>query len=154
MKPKYHLLLGTLFSIIFYLIHPKITAINFLLLWLSTWLIIDADGVPYIISKAKTINPRKFFNYYNKRKEKWESLKSKKRSEYKSPIRIFHNLEFLIILLILGNFFQPLYYIFIGFLFHLIFDCIHIIKKRENVLNKVSLLYTIITNKNKKEFKI
>lgn len=154
MKPKTHLILGTLFSIIFYLIYPQVSSINFILLWLSTWLLVDLDYPTIYALKNKDFNPRKFLDYYKKRLVIWKKLDRKEKRKFKYNIRFFHSLEFLVILIVFSLYFNFISYIILGFLFHMILDWIDTIHKKENILKKVSLIYVIIKNRGRDELKV
>jgi hypothetical protein len=154
MKPKIHLILGTLLLVAFYLIFPKTSLVNLTILWFSTWFLIDSDSPMIYFIKNKTINPRKFIEYYNKRKKVWKSLTLEEKKEFKYPIRIFHNLEFLLLLTLISIKVSFIFYLLIGFFFHLVLDWVYKFSKRENILKKVSLIYVLIKNKNKTKLKV
>ena len=146
MHPKHHILLGTILSIICYLYFNNITLIPALVIWFSSWLIIDLDHVIRYTIKTKNINPIKFLKWSKQKEQKWKKLTKKQKEKYKYPIFIFHNIEILIILLITALFFNMFFWVFIGFLFHLILDEIHLIYNNEKISTKISIIWILIYN--------
>ena len=113
MLPKYHALLGFIFSAIVFLIFPQIKLIGALIIFLSSFLI-DVDHYLYYIIIKKDFSLKNAYNYHL----------DIRNNNKKGKIRLFHTAEFLIVLLILSFFYKPLLFVFIGFIFHLLFDVI------------------------------
>lgn len=154
MKPYKHLIYGTIFSIFLYLIFPKLGLINIAIFWFSSWFIIDFDLIILYIIKKRSLNPKKLIEYKKKQKKLWSSLSPKEKDEYKYNIRIFHNLEIIVILTLLSVILPSLIFVVLGFVYHMIFDLVDLSDKKENILKKVSLIYVLIENKKRKELKI
>jgi len=152
MQPKQHLTYGTIFTIAISLIFPKTTLFNLLILWLSTWLIIDLDHILTYIIKTKSINPKRFWKHSQQRRKQFNKISKQEKKQYETSPMILHSTEFLIMLILLGNISPTFYFISAGFFFHLILDYIDYYKRKINVLTKMSIIYTLITNKKKKEF--
>ncbi len=151
MLPRQHLIYGTLFTILFYIIFPQTSLLFLFILWLSTWFLIDLDHPIYFTIKYRSLNPVRFWQEFKMRKAWLKTLSLSKKRRYKSGIIIFHGIEFLIVLAILSRIFVIFSYILIGFVFHLLLDCIQLYKGKLDILTKVSLIYTLITNKKKRE---
>src|SRR3989344_2064766 len=97
MLPKYHALLGFIFSAIVFLIFPQIKLIGALIIFLSSFLI-DVDHYLYYIIIKKDFSLKNAYNYHL----------DIRNNNKKGKIRLFHTAEFLIVLLILSFFYKPL----------------------------------------------
>ena len=150
MLPKYHIVFGMIISLIIYFLF-QITFFQFLLIFLSSFLI-DVDHYFYYIFKEKNLSLTKAYAWGKKSGRKWDILSLKEKKEYKTPIFIFHGIEFLFLLVILSFFNNLFLYIFLGIIIHLILDFIDIIHTKDLLLYKFSQIYVYIRNKNKKIF--
>ncbi len=150
MRPSLHLLLGLIVSGILYYFNVGIFFI--LLFFFSSFLIIDLDHVPRFILKEKSLSPLKFYKWSEKKHKLWNSLPTKEKNKYKKPLFFLHNLEVLFLILLLSFFWPILFFLFLGFLFHLFCDFSYNLLFDEEKHHKISLIYTITKNKNKKEF--
>jgi len=137
---------------IIFLIKPEISLLNLSIIWFSGWLFPDLDHYIKYIFKNKKLNPIKFYKYSMQKRENWKKLSFSQKQEYKRNLMPLHSIEFIITLIIVSIFFPITIYFAIGFLFHLILDIIDFYKRKENIFIKTSLIYTIKTNKNKKEY--
>lgn len=139
MMPIWHIFFGALASIVLYLL--EIDLILILIFFLASWFIIDLDHVLFYSVKYRNINPFKF----------WKVSLGKKTfrqdKKYKKPVWIFHSLEFLLILALLSFFNKIVFFVFLGFLFHLVFDWANLIYQKKQIHYKVSLIYTLINNR-------
>lgn len=151
METKTHIFLTTFFCMIVCLIKPEITLLNLSLIWFSGWLFPDLDHYIEYIFKNKKINPKTFYKYSMQRRNNWKKLTKIQKQQYKKDIMPLHSIEFIIILAITSIFLPTTIYLTTGFLFHLILDIIDFYNRKENILIKISLIYTIKTNKNKKK---
>ncbi len=151
MLPKYHILLGLVASLILYFF-----GINylFILVFFFSSFLIDADHYINRVFKKKDLSLKKAYQYFYKKGKKWVSLSPDKRKKYKADIVIFHYFEIIFSLLILSYFYKIFLFIALGFLFHLCLDYIHMIYHKDNPVIKMSLIYTLIRNKNKKILKV
>lgn len=152
MKTKTHIFLTTFLCMIICLIKPEISLLNLSLIWFSGWLFPDLDHYISYIIKNKKINPIKFYKYSMQKRENWKKLTKIQKQQYRKNIMPLHSIEFIIILATILIFFPTTIYLIIGFLFHLTLDIIDFYNRKENILIKISLIYTIKTNKNKKNY--
>ncbi len=143
MLPKYHIILGFLFSLILYLIFPFISLSGFLIIFFSSFLI-DVDHYLYYFFIKKDSNLKNAYRYFfEKRKKGLSSIKFIKNKP-NPRMYLLHGLEILIIIFILGNFINKIFlFIFIGFAFHLLLDLIEQIYYGFRIA-KISLIYDFI----------
>ncbi len=148
MMPRWHFLFGLLASLVLYFFGFNL--INISIFFLASFLIIDLDHVPRFIFKEKSINPFKFYSWSLHRRDVWLGLSRAQKRSYKKPIFFFHNIETLLVLVLLSPLLPLLYFVLAGFLFHLITDLIYQHFQKEEKHHKLSLIYTLLNNKNKK----
>ena len=139
MYPRYHILLGLLFSLTIYLLFP-ITIIQASLLFLSSFLI-DVDHYLFYIWRKKDFSLKNAYNYHIQ-------LGKINPKNKKPAMMIFHTAEFIILLAILSYFIPILTFILIGLLFHLILDMFHHLTSKEYFLIK----YLIIKHKHPRRY--
>ncbi len=151
MMPKWHFLLGLIVSSVLYLFGFSLLEAS--LFFSASFFLIDLDHVPRFILKERSINPISFYRWSCERKVKWLKLSQKEKSKYKKPIFFFHNIETLIILFFITIFYPLVLLILLGFLFHITTDLIYQHFCKEEKQYKMSLIYTLVKNKYKKEFK-
>lgn len=145
MDPKWHVLWGFTFAVLVYLFSP-IGLISSFIIFVSS-VLIDLDKFIIFIFSKRSLDFLTFYKEGIKGKENWKSLKEKKK--LKHELRFFHSIE---VLLILGGltFFQSWFlFIILGFISHLILDIIDYTLYNADPLNKLSIFYTLITNKKK-----
>lgn len=122
MFPKYHLLLGFMFSLILFIFCPKITLLTAIIIFLSSFLI-DIDHYIFLAFNSKQKNIFKAYFEGIQLKKKSISVSKKQRKDIPGGFYLFHGVESLIILFLLGFFVNKVFYfILIGFLFHLVLD--------------------------------
>lgn len=122
MRPHKHIFYGAIFSVLIYLIFPGIKLGGLLILFLSTFLI-DIDHYTYYVLKKRDLNPIRAFKWHMENFRKYHSLPEEERKNFFGGLYMFHGMEFLIILFIVGVFlYKPIVLVFIGFLFHLFLD--------------------------------
>ncbi|MEM4330478.1 MAG: hypothetical protein QW273_00520 [Candidatus Pacearchaeota archaeon] len=148
MMPLAHIITGGFFSLII-LYFFKLNFFEFLILFISTWFFIDLDIFFYFIAKNKTVNPIRFIQWHKKRKEEFLSLSVKERKKFEYPLRVFHSIEILTLILLFSLFSKIFILIFVGFIFHLILDLIDLYLIKGDLSHKVSFLYYL----NKKQIK-
>jgi hypothetical protein len=151
MKPSSHVLFGLIPSFFFFLFGFSFLEIS--IFFSSSFFFIDLDHVPRFIFKRKSINPIRFYKENTIIKKEWMKLSRNKQEKYKKPIFFFHNVETLSILIILSLFYPIFLFVFYGFLFHLICDFIYQHYHKQEKHYKISLIYTLVKNKNKIMFK-
>lgn len=151
MLPKWHILLGAIFSLILYLFTP-FTSFDILIIFLSAVLIDIDHYIGYIIQHKKA-NPFHSVKWLYKASEHLRKIDKKTRQKYKSLIMFFHSLEFLIILLIATKFSTIAFLILTGFSFHIAIDLIYATFTKQELHPKLSIIYTLVKNKNRETFK-
>lgn len=131
MLPKYHIILGFLFSLILYLIFPFISLWGSLIIFASS-VLIDVDHYIYYIFAKKDLSLKNAYSFFIK------------KPKLNPAMYFFHGIEILLILFILGIFINKLFlFILIGFSFHLFLDIIEQIYYGFRIA-KVSLVYDFI----------
>lgn len=120
MLPRWHIILGAIFTLIVWYLSPGISLIYLVALFLSSFLI-DLDH--YINASIKNKHPSlsKSFHYYKKLDERLEKEKSKGIRK-KGDFHLFHTLEFHALIAFIGYFTPLFFYIFIGMVFHSLLD--------------------------------
>ncbi len=149
MHPKEHIIYGGLFAIICFFLFDIIGLIEALIIWVSSWFIIDLDHAIRYSVKTGNFNIVKFCKWSKKRGEVWKLLPGHKKKEHQHPIFIFHGIEALIILFLLGLIWNIFNWILIGFIFHLILDLVSLYIDNENVLYKMSVILVFFRNRGK-----
>ena len=150
MLVKYHVILGAIASAIIYFIF-QITPIQATIIFLASFLI-DVDHYLIYIFDKKEINFNNAHKWFLKRRNKWIKLNPDQKNKTKRAIFIFHGIEFVFILIIFSFFIPIVKFILFGVLIHLILDYIDIIYYKDKLYSKMSQIYVILTNKDKKEF--
>ena len=149
MIPKYHTLLGAVFSILIYFLF-SLTPFQATLIFLASFLI-DFDHYLWYALRKKDLNPINSTKWFFKKRKIWIKLPPNQRRKIKLPILIFHGIEFWILLIIL-SFLNPLFiYILIGVLFHAVFDFIELFYLKEPLYFKASQVLVYLKNKKNKD---
>jgi hypothetical protein len=149
MHPKHHAFWGFVGALIL-INYFNVTDFNALIFWISSWFLIDLDHAVRFTLLKRSVNPFRFLvNSVKEKKKIISSVKSGKR-DFAYPFFMFHSVEVVVVIFILGNYFSVLFYVALGFLFHLIYDWFNLAKAGLDVFSKVSIIYLIIRNKNKK----
>lgn len=120
MLPRYHILLGAIFTIVLYFLVPGVSLFYLGLVFLSSFLI-DFDHYINAVKKNKSLSFGRSFEYYKDLgiREKKEINAGIRR---KSDFHLFHTIEFHALIGILGIFWIGFYYVFIGMIFHSLLD--------------------------------
>jgi len=140
MRPKIHIFLGIIFVTFLHFIFPQITFCNLSIIFFSSWLI-DVDHYFYYILKKRNLNLNKCYKWYDKNLKETLVLSMEGRKKIYTGFYIFHGIEPLIILFLLGiSVSQFFTFIFIGFFFHMILDIPSEIKIK-GTFQKISLIY-------------
>lgn len=134
MLPKWHVLFGFLFAYIIYWF-TSITVIDASLIFLSS-VLIDLDHYLWIAKRKKYFNLKKAYCWH-------KSLPLR----HKPIMHIFHTIEFLLFVLILGLFFKIFFFIFIGMLFHSILDVIDMVYNKKFRCREFSFVKYLVLNK-------
>ena len=148
MLPKYHIILGFLFSLILWIIFPSISILGALIIFFSSFLI-DVDHYLYFVLNKQNINLKNTYNYFVKKRK--IAIAKKTKNKNPNPLMyLFHGIEVLLILFILGIFTNKIFlFIFIGFAFHLFLDIVEQIYYGFRI-SKISLIFDFVKKINEK----
>jgi len=125
MRPKYHFIFGIIFVTIFYFLFPQFSFSDLTIIFISSFLI-DADHIFYSFIKNRNINPIKSYKEHSAELKNFLHFPRQKRKKIYLGFYIFHGIEWLIILFLLGFYIDYFFFlIFIGFSFHLLLDFIY-----------------------------
>ena len=150
MLPKYHIIIGAIASItIFFLFN--LTLMQTLVIFLSS-ILIDIDHYLLFIIKEKNLSLKKAYNWFYERRKKWLTISKQEKEKYKRPFFILHGIEFWLLLSILANYINLIWFILIGISIHMILDFIEIIANKDPFYAKFSQTIVLIKNSNKKDF--
>jgi len=141
MLPKYHFFIGVIFAVVLYFLFPHIGIINILIIFISN-IFIDADHGLYYVLKEKNLNPFKCYNWYKFNRKKTLSLPINERKKIYSGFYLFHGIEWIIILFLLGKYFNAFYFVSLGFFLHWIVDFYDEYVQKGTV-DKISLIYNV-----------
>lgn|SRR4030042_214059 len=140
MLPKYHFIFGLSFVIFLYFLFPQISLLGLSIIFLSSFFI-DVDHYLYYFLKEKNLNLKRGYNWYKNKIKRTYSLPMSERKKIYSGFYLFHGIEWIILLFLLGYFISSFFtFIAIGFLFHLIVDVFHEIYFKRSI-DKSSLIY-------------
>jgi len=153
MHPKYHFIIGVIFIIFLHFIFPQITFLNLLIILFSS-VLIDGDHYVYYIIKKRDFNLFRCYKWYKIETNKTCHLSMNERKKVYTGFYLFHGIEILIILFLLGTYIAQFFiFIFIGFSLHLFFDIISEIYFKRTI-HKISIIYSyyrwkkLVRNKN------
>ena len=147
MLPKWHIILGFIFTVICFWLFPEIGFVGFLIIFLSSFLI-DTDHYLFHVFTKKDLSLKNAHQWFIEDHNKFQKLNRKERKVYLKKLlprpMIFHGIEAILILIIL-SFISPLFsYILIGFLFHEFLDLIYIIYGNYTLTHIGSQTYNIM----------
>jgi len=152
MHPKKHIIYGTVFSVALYFLINDIGFVGALIIWFSSWFLIDLDHIMRYTLKTGSFSLVGFWKWSVELGKIWNKKSQPEKKAYKIPIYIFHGIEPLIILFVLAYLFPVVWFVLIGVMFHMICDLIDLYQRKENVLGKLSIIYVLIHNINKKHY--
>ena len=122
MLPRWHIILGSIFTAIIWYFVPGINWFFLSAIFLSSFLI-DFDH--YLDSSIKTGNWSLFHSLeYHKKMIEKENREIARGIRKKSGFHLFHTIEFHAFIGVLSIFFSLFFYIFLGMFFHSILDLI------------------------------
>jgi len=150
MKFKHHILIGLIGSILISYIFD-LTYIEWLIIFASS-ILIDIDHYFWYMNETKTINPFKAIKWYidHQKYSIWKKLSKEEKSKYKRGFYAFHGIEFWLILILLSFWNITFLFILIGIMLHIVPDVSYLIWKEESPLQKISQIYVLKRNKNKR----
>ena len=151
MNFKHHFIIGLICaSIITYVFN--LTFFTGLIIFLSSWLI-DIDHYFWYALEFKDLNPFNALRWRIKSAKKWKKLVRKERFKFKQGVFIFHSVGFWAALIALTFLDKIFLWILIGIGIHMIIDFVDLIKRKRNILEKISLAYVVRKNKNRKSLR-
>lgn len=143
MLPKYHIVLGFIFASFLFFIFPEINLLGFFIIFFSSFLI-DVDHYLYYVFTKRDISLKNAYGFFIKKRRKTLKLSKEKRIKLNTNFLIFHKIEFILFMFLLGSFISKLFlFVFLGMIFHLFLDIIWRIKHRVKVKG-ISLVYDFI----------
>lgn len=154
MYPKIHIFFGIV-SFLFLLIFFREVGMTNIFIFSLSSIFIDADHYFYYVVKKKSLNPKEAYNWFIKRTRKIQKMPFEKQKEYKRIFLIFHGIECWLILALLSFYFSIISFVLFGFFFHMLFDWADIWNETyepDAFFGRVSWVYLLLMNKNKKEF--
>lgn len=120
MLPRWHILLGGVFTLIIWLLAPTINPLYLILVFLSSFLI-DFDHYVNASIKGKRLSLKHAFDYHEELQKK--EIREQNRGIYeKGDFHLFHTVEFHALIGFFSFFWTPFFYIFIGMVFHSLLD--------------------------------
>jgi len=135
MLPRWHALLGAIFSIFIYY-YFKITLIEFLLIFLAA-VFIDADHYLWYVVRKKDWNLKNAYKWFRALPRR-----------HKSILVVFHTAEFILLIFLVSIYFPIFLFIFTGLIFHSLLDVIDMVYHKDLVYREFSLVrYFILKNK-------
>jgi len=126
MLPRWHIFWGALLTILVFILNPRTPIIYLTTMFLSSFLI-DFDHYLVAAFKSKRWSLNHAFHYH-RLQDKKEKEEYRKKIFRKGDFHIFHTLEFHILIAILGYFWTPFFYVFIGMMFHSLLDVVSLIR--------------------------
>jgi|SRR3989344_4581743 len=140
MLPKYHLILGFFFSLIFFSFLPSIGFLGFMIIFLSSFLIDFDHYTPYVI-RNKDFSLKNALKWHQSVMEITSKMPREEKNKVYVHMCFLHGIEVLFILFLLGHFVSHyFYFVLIGFSFHLIIDVIYEQTYWDRI-DKLSLIY-------------
>jgi len=127
MLPRWHILSGVLFTILIWAVAPKISFVYLSLIFFASFLI-DFDHYINAVLKTGKLSLIEAFEYYKKREKELDEYERKYKKRVRGDFHLFHTLEFQLLVGIIGIFLLPLFYLFIGMVFHSLLDLIGLAK--------------------------
>lgn len=126
MLPRWHILLGALFTSLIWIVFPKTQWYYLAIVFLSSFLIDFDHYAASVLKSKKILSLGQSYKYHDKLYQ-LEKKEEKRGIRRKSDFHLFHTIEFHILILILGIFFPLFLYVFIGVVFHSILDLISLV---------------------------
>lgn len=128
MLPKYHILYGAIFTAVVWFFFQTISPIYLSIIFLSSFLI-DFDHYISGAIKCKSLNFKKVVDY-NYKFMYQQAKNVKKGIRIRENFNLFHTVEFHLFIAILGIFYLPFLYVFIGMVFHSLLDFYDIMSRK------------------------
>jgi len=127
MIPRWHIILGALFTLFIWTFAPSINPVYLGLIFASSFLV-DFDHYVVAALKQNKVRLKHALNYH-KEMRKTEFKEKKQGIRRKGDFHLFHTVEFQSAIGLLGILWVPFYYIFIGMFFHSMIDLGDLLRK-------------------------
>ena len=148
MHPKSHFIIGVISAILITLVFDLSWGVG-LIIFLGS-IFIDLDHAIRYSIKTGDFNPFRFWRWSMRDIKKKRSIEKAKRKDYVQPIYIFHGIEAWLIFLIVGYWYSVFLWILLGMIVHIVSDHIDIYVEKEPHDFKLSILWTLLKNKSRK----
>lgn len=136
-----HIFFGIILSILLFIFFPTLGFFPIAIIFLSS-VLIDVDHYFYYLIQTRELSLAKAYNWYMERWKKLKNIPKEKIKEIYSGLFLFHGIEWLILLFLLGTYVNNFFIlVFFGFLFHFILDILHEIYFK-GFTDKFSLIYS------------
>jgi len=122
MLPKWHFLLGILFTTLVCIVFSETNLIYLFLIFFGAFFI-DFDHYMVAVWKTGKLGLFKAFEYHKKRDLEARRLKNKKIRR-KGDFHIFHTFEFHLLVFLLGYLWVGFFYLVVGMIFHSLLDIV------------------------------
>jgi len=127
MLPRWHVILGAIFTLAIWLIAPQTRLIYLGLLFLAS-VLIDFDHYLVAVVRTGKISLAEAFNYHDMCRIV-HAKEVKRGIRKRGDFHFFHTIEFHVLIGVLGVFFIPFFYIFLGMVFHSLTDLFYALNK-------------------------
>lgn len=127
MLPRWHILFGAIFTLLIWYFAPGLNWIYLALVFLSS-VLIDLDHYISAAIKTKKWDLESALIYHKNlgiKEEKERARGIRKKADF----HLFHTIEFHILIALIGIFWAPFFYIFIGLAYHSLLDLFYLIGK-------------------------
>lgn len=126
MLPRWHILYGALFAIFLGVVSPS-TPFSYLFIVFLSSVFIDLDHYFCAVKNTGKISLLKAFVYHSRQDLTLRRLE-KNGKRPRGDFHLFHTLEFHLLIAVLGMFWTPFFYLFIGMVFHSFLDIFSLLK--------------------------
>jgi hypothetical protein len=124
MLPRWHVLWGAVFTALLYFFVPGISYWYLGLVFFAS-VFIDFDHYAVSCMKSGGLSLGKSFEYHRKLDRKG-AAERKRGVRKKGDFHFFHTVEFHVLVGLLGVLWLPLFYVFIGMVFHSLLDVLYL----------------------------
>lgn len=128
MFPRWHILYGALFALLFAVVAPGVHFLYLFLVFLAS-VLIDLDHYLACVHKTKKWSLLHAFDYHKKQAAGMRA-QERRGLKPKSDFHLFHTLEFHVLIGLLGMLWLGFFYLFIGMVFHSLLDVIGGVRQR------------------------
>ena len=146
MLPHKHIVLGFFFAVLLLFLYPQFSLLSIFTIFASS-ILVDIDHYLLFVSRKREFSLAKAFNYFLDLRKLSGIIKKEKKS--KSPVYIFHTLEFFIFLILLSIFIPQLIFVLVGLSFHYITDIIEMTAQGAAHFREYSIILWAIRRKSK-----